>query len=130
MFTLEETAVEKGKVEMAKRSVEANLITLKDKLADVGPTEEEADELLAYVTELHSEIQHVKTDQERRWLIDKLDVRAILEADQGGERWVSFTGKLSLEGRARIDKIVSTEQVTPGRPARRLARCTRTMRRG
>ncbi len=99
VFTLEETAVEKGKVEMAKRSVEANLITLKDKLADVGPTEEEADELLAYVTELHSEIQHVKTDQERRWLIDKLDVRAILEADQGGERWVSFRSK---EGRESI----------------------------
>lgn len=107
VFTLEETAAEKGKVEMAKRSVEADLAQLRTKLADTGPSDEEADQLLAYAAERQSEMQHIQDDDKRRWLIDKLDIRVQLEIDQAGARWVSVKSNLALEGYLPLDHVMS-----------------------
>lgn len=95
-------------VEMARRAVETEIQFINEKLSNAGPSAEEAAELLAQVTALHAELGHVETFEERRWFIDRLDVHAKLEIDEAGKRWVRFTGRLALEGRAEVDAIVST----------------------
>jgi site-specific DNA recombinase len=79
VFSLEETAMEKGKIEIARRSIDADLALLYQKLADVGPSDDEVADIVMLVDELHRETEHIKTDEERRWLIDKLDVQVEVE---------------------------------------------------
>ncbi|NNJ11515.1 recombinase family protein [Chloroflexales bacterium ZM16-3] len=116
LFSLEEAAQQKGRVLLAARSLEGDITELDAKLADTGPSDDEAEALLAYIIDLYTEMAQVKSYAERRWFIDTLDVRAQIEVDDEGNRWVRFSGRLALEGRKSIDAIVSRGHLPPGPP--------------
>jgi hypothetical protein len=105
---MEVLSVKKGALESAKASVDAELAALDIRLRTSGPSAEEVGSLLALATELHHELPHL-TPEQRRAIVDMLDVRIRVERDEVGRRWAHVTARLALDGAwLPLDGIVPT----------------------
>ena len=103
-FSLDEFAAEKGKIELALRATQQSIATVQAKLDDTGVSSAEREQLLAYADVLQQKLPHT-TPEQRRAILDALDVRVKIEIDEAGQRWVHATGKFVPDEQLPLDIV-------------------------
>lgn len=95
VFTPEEARDEKGKVEMAKRSVEQEIERLEQSYSSAGPSMQDLECLMAYAKELHEEAAFIDDFERQRWLVDKLQVQVTVFRNEEGKRHIRVQALLT-----------------------------------
>ncbi|MFL5802243.1 MAG: hypothetical protein ACJ8CR_10945, partial [Roseiflexaceae bacterium] len=96
VLELADLAAGKKMRDVAIKSLDTDIAKLTQQLAGSGLTDADRQSLLAVAAELSDEAHHVTTDDERRWLIDRLDVRVSIVYNATGQRCAKVVGRLSI----------------------------------
>jgi DNA invertase Pin-like site-specific DNA recombinase len=89
-YTLEEAIAQKAQIEPSIRSVKEELERLQDLLGQADRSEQDDAALMAEAEELYEEARNVTDEQRKRWFIDRLNLRVMIERD-GKDCWATLS---------------------------------------